>query len=110
MQKISNIKLKPFEDEYKLLDKACKIAKISPSNVKYFKLIKKSLDARRKDDVYFNCTVELSTKPYVKPQVNYGKVSKKGEVLVVGAGPAGLFCALDLLRYGLNVTLVDKSS
>ncbi len=108
MQKISNIKIKPFEDDSSLVKKACKKAGIKETDVKYFKLIKKSLDARNKNDVFFNCTVEISNKPYQESKKVYGKVKNKGEVLVVGAGPAGLFCALDLLRYGLNVTLIER--
>lgn len=32
----------------------------------------------------------------------------KTDVLVVGAGPVGLFCANELLRHGLNVRIIDK--
>lgn len=108
MQKISNIKIKPFEDDRALLSKACKKAGVKESDVKYFKLIKKSLDARDKNAVFYSCTVELSTTPYTPPKKIYGKVNKKAHVLVVGAGPAGLFCALDLLRYGVSVTLIER--
>lgn len=108
MQKISGIKLKPFEDENALLEKASKKAGIPKSKVKYFKLIKKSLDARNKNDVFFTYCVEISDKAYHKIEKVYGKVKNKASVLVVGAGPAGLFCALDLLRYGLSVTLVER--
>ena len=108
MQKISNIKIKPFEDDACLIKKSAKKAGIKESDVKYFKLIKKSLDARNKNDVFFNCTVEISNKPYQEVKKAYGKVKAQGEVLVVGAGPAGLFCALDLLRYGLKVTLIER--
>ena len=108
MQKISGIKIKPFEDDNVLLEKACKKAGIGKNKVKYFKLIKKSLDARDKNDVFFTCTVEISDKEYNQPKKRYGKVKKSASVLVVGAGPAGLFCALDLLRFGLNVTLIER--
>ena len=96
MQKISGIKLKPFEDEKALFSKCAKKLGVKESDVKYFKLIKKSLDARDKNDVYFNCTVEISTNVYNSPIKTYHKVSNPCEVLVVGAGPSGLFCALDL--------------
>lgn len=108
MQKISNLKLKPFESDRELLIKACKVAGVLPKDVKHFKIIKKSLDARRKESVFFNCTVELSTEKIQLTEKVYGKVKNCGEVLVVGAGPAGLFCALDLLRYGLKVTLIER--
>ena len=108
MQKISGIKLKPFEDEKALFSKCAKKLGVKESDVKYFKLIKKSLDARDKNDVYFNCTVEISTDFYKPPIKIYGKVTNPCEVLVVGAGPIGLFCALDLLRYGLKVTLIER--
>ena len=108
MQKISNIKIKPFEDDRALLSKACKKAGVRESDVKHFKLIKKSLDARDKNAVFYTCTVELSTTPYAPAKKTYGKVKKPSHVLVVGAGPAGLFCALDLLRYGVAVTLIER--
>jgi phenol 2-monooxygenase len=30
------------------------------------------------------------------------------DVLIIGAGPAGLMCALGLARVGINVRIVDK--
>lgn len=108
MEKISGIKIKPFEDDRAILNKACKKINVNPSSVKYFKLVKKSLDARDKNNIFYTCSVELSTTPYkIQPKV-YNKVINKANILVVGAGPAGLFCALDLLRYGFNVTLIER--
>lgn len=108
MIKLSNIKLKPFEDDRVLLEKSAKKAGVNAKDIKYFKLVKKSLDARDKNSIFYTCSVELSLKPFKKPQRVYEKVKNSGNVLVVGMGPAGLFCALDLLRYGLNVTLVER--
>lgn len=108
MQKISNIKIKPYECDHALIHTACKKAGIKESAVKYFRLVKKSLDARDKNNVFYNCTVEISDKAYTQPVKAYEKIKKTGDVLVVGAGPAGLFCALDLLRYGFKVTLIER--
>jgi len=38
------------------------------------------------------------------------KLSRICEVLVVGAGPAGLVAAITLARYGIDVVLIDKRS
>lgn len=108
MIKVSNIKVRPHEDDRAVLIKACKKARVNIVDVKYFKLVKKSLDARNKSDVFYTCTAEISLTPYKKENKVYGKVKSNAEVLVVGMGPAGLFCALDLLRYGLNVTLIER--
>ncbi|MBQ3234712.1 MAG: NAD(P)/FAD-dependent oxidoreductase [Clostridia bacterium] len=108
MIKLSNVKIKPFEDDRALLAKSAKKAGVNVSEVKYFKLVKKSLDARDKSNIFYNCSVELSLKEYKKPLKVYGKVKKSAEILVVGMGPAGLFCALDLQRYGFNVTLIER--
>ncbi len=108
MIKVSDIKIRPHEDDRAVLTKACKKARVNASEVKYFKILKKSLDARNKSDIFYNLSVELSLTPYKKESKVYGKVKSNAEVLVVGMGPAGLFCALDLLRYGLKVTLIER--
>ena len=108
MQKLSNVKLKPYETEADLILKCCNKLKIKKDAVKYFKLTKKSLDARDKNDVFFNCSVEISTTPYKPAEKIYNKIENSSHVLVVGSGPAGLFCALDLLRYGFEVTLIER--
>ncbi len=108
MIKLSNIKIKPYEDDRALLEKSAKKAGVKAKDLSYFKLVKKSLDARDKNDIVYNCSVELSIKPFKKPEKVYEKVKNVGEILVVGMGPAGLFCALDLLRYGLKVTLIER--
>lgn len=108
MKKISNIKVKVDGSSEDILNLACKKAGLKPSKIKYFKIVKKSLDARDKSNIFYSVSVELDDKPYTLPKKEYKKVSSKGRILVVGAGPAGLFCALELLRYGLSVTLIER--
>lgn len=108
MIKLSNVKIKPYETDGDLVKKCAKKAGVNAKEIKYFKLLKKSLDARDKKNVFYNCSVELSLKPFVSEKKVYNKVKNSASVLVVGMGPAGLFCALDLLRYGLNVTLIER--
>ena len=89
------------------------------------KILKKSVDARNKSDVKFVYTVEVSAnnedkvlkrcknknvskserKPYTNPTLAVGK---NAETVVVGSGPAGLFCAYVLARAGANVTLIER--
>lgn len=107
MEKLT-LKLGVTEPESALIDKACKKIGISRNKIKYFKLLKKSLDARDKNNVFYSCTVELSTTPKTEDKKVYSKINADVNVLVVGAGPAGLFCALDLLRYGFKVTLIER--
>lgn len=108
MKRISNIKVKVDGSSEDILNLACKKAGLKPSKIKYFKIVKKSLDARDKSNIFYSVSVELDDKPYTLPKKEYKKVSSKGRILVVGAGPAGLFCALELLRYGLSVTLIER--
>ncbi len=108
MKRISNVKVLVGASNEDILLAVAKKANIKPNKIKYFKIIKKSLDARRKNDIFYNVTADISESPVNLTKREYKKVSSKAKVLVVGAGPAGLFCALELLRYGLNVTLIER--
>ncbi len=108
MQRVSNVKVPVNANDNDILVKVSKVARIDKSKIKYFKIVKKSLDARDKGNIFYNITADVSCEPVCVPKREYPKVNFSANVLVVGAGPAGLFCALDLLRYGFNVTLIER--
>ena len=93
----------------------------------HFRLYKKSVDARRKDDIRFVCSVlcqfaedgagidaeaaaRLGLKPLVRPPLTFemGQTPLVGRPLVVGMGPAGLFCAYILAMNGYAPILIDR--
>ena len=106
MKKIDNIKLAIGESEDKLLPKAAKLARVSVKDVKHFKILKKSLDARDKNALFYTYNVEISATEEVKKKREYPK--SDGKVAVIGAGPCGLFCALYLARCGMQPTVFER--
>ena len=118
MEKISNIKLSLNEDESTLILKAAKILKIKPEKLHNLKICKKSLDARDKNNIFYLYTVEVcDSRGEINSKISldetidkYKKADKKGKIVIVGSGPAGLFCALYLSRAGLEVTVIERGS
>lgn len=72
--------------------------------------LKKSVDSRRKD-IKVNARVRVfideEEKPVFTP-VTFKYVEDAPSVIVVGAGPAGLFAALALLEKGLKPVLIER--
>lgn len=106
MQKITGIKLRIGEDEELVKVRAAKIARVNVSDLKHFKILKKSLDARDKSDIFYTYNVECSLNKEVPAEVDYPHVN--GEATIIGSGPCGLFCALYLARCGVRVTLLER--
>lgn len=92
----------------------------------HFRLYKKSFDARHKENILQVCSVLVTADQPVafdrarlaatggrvfseeKPTVVYGRESLPARPLVVGMGPAGLFCALFLAEHGYRPILIDR--
>ena len=93
----------------------------------HFRLYKKSIDARNKEDIHFECAVlvegELSNKTLdqkmlarlnarvlreEEPALVFGKEPMIASPVVVGMGPAGLFAALFLAQNGYAPILIDR--
>lgn len=104
--KLSNLTLKAYEKESALV-RLCERKLHAPC--KYLKILKKSLDARDKSDIRWVYTVECSDTEQPKIQRTYAQISRKApKIHVVGAGPAGLFCAIRLIRHGFRPVLLER--
>ena len=97
--------------EKELLRKKC-AAKcgIKAENVTSAVYLRKSIDSRRKD-IRINARVRVfideEEKPVFSP-VSFKSVEDAPPVIVVGAGPAGLFASLTLLEKGLKPVVIER--
>lgn len=90
--------------------KACQVAGISSNLVTDFRILKKSVDARRKP-IVVRMLVSLSVDEPLAPvtqKFNWKSVASSPAVIVVGAGPAGLFASLRLLELGYKPVILER--
>lgn len=99
-------------NELLLNNHVAKLMQVSDAEIQKVLVLKRSIDARQKAikinikaDVYFvgeSFTEELIGLP------DYKNVSNAPEVIVVGAGPAGLFAALQLIELGVKPIVIER--
>ncbi len=102
---LTGLILRPHQKETQLL-KICERKLHAP--VHYFRILKKSLDARDKSDIKWVYSVECGTQPYTPPPRTFERVAHPPKVVIAGAGPAGLFCALRLIDYGFAPVILER--
>lgn len=109
------IVLAPAElrDEALLRQKAARQTSLRPEDISHIEILKRSLDARKHPPV-FRLRVEVFGKNEVfqpEPALlkNLRPVAENAQrVVIVGAGPAGYFAALELLELGLKPIVLDR--
>uniref|UniRef100_UPI00404B0A31 FAD-dependent protein n=1 Tax=Flavobacterium sp. TaxID=239 RepID=UPI00404B0A31 len=99
-------------NEVLLTKHVAKLLQIASKEIQKVIVVKRSIDARQKA-IKFNikANVFLVGEPFVASKIelpNYPNVANKQEVIVVGAGPAGLFAALQLIELGLKPIVIER--
>ncbi len=126
MIQIQQIKLKPEQNEKHLKKKIAELLKIKEEDIIKYTIVKKSIDARKKPDLFYSYTVNVLTNrdkkilqknrnknvAYYEPitydfPVKSSIVPKKRPV-IVGSGPAGLFCAYYLAKAGYCPLILER--
>lgn len=128
MIRINQIKVPPEHTMEDIVQKAARILRIAASDIKAFRIVKKSIDARKKPDIYLVYTVDVtvdaqdkvlhgfrgragrvqtvSVKDYRFPAPGKKRLEKRP--VIVGTGPAGLFCGYMLAKHGYRPVLLER--
>lgn len=95
-----------------LKDYLSKQIKVSPQEIQHITILKRSIDARQKAiKINLKVIIYLKGEPFQETKIElpvYKDVSSAQEVIVVGAGPAGLFAALQLIELGLKPIVLER--
>ena len=99
-------------NEILLKDYLSKQIKVSVQEIQHVSILKRSIDARQKAiKINLKVLIYLKGEPFQETKIElpiYKDVSSAQEVIVVGAGPAGLFAALQLIELGLKPIVLER--
>ena len=122
MIRIRQIKIN-LDSKQGLKSKVSKLLHINENEIKNLKINKKSLDARKKDNLFYVYEVDIdvenekkllrkykSTDVFETPNEEYLFPPKKeiDQPIIIGCGPAGLFCAYILSEQGYNPIIYER--
>jgi len=98
------------EDEGILKKLAASSLNISAQKVSAIKILKRSIDARGRKVVYRMQVQVFIDEVYIPETftINYPDVKLGSPVIIVGAGPAGLFAALQCIELGLKPIILER--
>ena len=126
MIRIREIALPPEHDVNQLVFETSRLLKVSASKVRNMKIVRRSVDARKKPDVKIVYTVDVAIdgnenkilkqsgckRATIAPVSFYRLPKVKGDLekspVVVGFGPAGMFAALVLALCGQRPIVLER--
>ncbi|MCM1124257.1 MAG: NAD(P)-binding protein [Eubacterium sp.] len=126
MIRINQLKLPLEHGEEDIIYKTAKLLRVSPDKILSWQIVKKSIDARRKPEIMVIYSVDVyveaqdkvlsrcksaqvqavTAKPYEFPKE--GKEKLISRPVIVGTGPAGLFCGYLLAKHGYQPLMLER--
>ena len=113
MPEIVNLQVSPKEaaTPYLLKLKVARLQGLPVNDIVHIDILRRSIDARQKA-IKINLRVEIYTDDSFCEKVvslpDYPDVSNAESVIIVGAGPAGLFAALKSIELGLKPIIIER--
>lgn len=93
-------------------EQVAKLIRVAVGDIKHISILKRSIDARQKAiKVNLKVAIYFQEDDFVEEKIqlpDYKNVTNCPEVIVVGAGPAGLFAALQLIELGLKPIVIER--
>ncbi len=128
MIRISQIKVPLEHTQQDIIEKAASILRVASSEIQSWQIVKKSVDARKKPEISIvysldivvasqkkvlakcrnKCVQAIEEKGYTFPAT--GKRLFRGRPVIIGTGPAGLFCGYLLARHGYKPLLLERGN
>lgn len=131
MLRVNQIKVSPEADQDAIKRKAAGILGVKVIDIDQIKIVKQSIDARKKPQIFYSYTVDVqlkkelrnkeqklvkrckenqvsvvTDKPYQFPVKGSQEMSHRP--VIVGMGPAGLFCGYMLAKHGYAPVLIER--
>ncbi len=129
MIRINQLKLPVEHTQDDLKRKAAKLLKINQEAIASVKVRRQSLDARKKPELFYSYTVDIAlskreedvVRKAKNPQIllhkemeyrfpEEGNSPLNTRPVIIGTGPAGLFCGLMLARHGYRPLLLERGA
>jgi len=121
---VRGLRLAPGEDMGLLRARAAKKLRVPESRIMELRLVKKSLDARKKNDIHYTCSAAVAVtgderallaraasgevREYAPSEYTIGRIESAERPVVVGFGPGGMFAALVLARAGARPIVIER--
>lgn len=127
MLRINQVKLKTDHTQKELRKKVADMLRVPAGEIRSLTIVRQSIDARKKPEIYYSYTVDVEipgeekllrklkgrlqismadTVKYRFPELGTG--SMEHPPVIVGMGPAGLFCGYYLAVHGYRPILLER--
>lgn len=133
MIRIGQLKIKTGHTKEELHKKVQKVLDVKKEEIADIRIRKQSLDARKKPELFYVYTIDILLKHPEKEKIILKKNRRHGQIteaktvtyhfpdgkvenaknhrpLIVGSGPAGLFCAFLLAKHGYKPILIERGA